>query len=200
MGEQDTGKQDTRTHGTGSRGVGGNADGIGDGAVLDATGRSRDEWFALLDEAGATGWKHQAIASWLVTEHGVDSWWAQGVTVGYEQARGIRLPGQRQDGTFEVSVTRTIAGDVEPALRALAAVVTAQTGVEPLALNLGAKYPTARFPLDGGEFLLASASARGAGKTSIGLVRGRMAHGDDLAGAKQTLRSWLGDVTVDAVG
>ncbi|KRC58734.1 hypothetical protein ASE14_19630 [Agromyces sp. Root81] len=184
----------------GSRGVGGNADGIGDDAVVSATGRTRDEWFALLDAAGAAEWKHQAIANWLARDQGVDPWWAQGVTVGYEQARGIRSPGQRQDGTFEVSVTRTIAGDVEPALRALAAVVTARTGVEPLALNLSAKYPTARFPLDGGEFVLASASARGAGKTSIGLTRGRMPTGDDLAEAKQTLRGWLDAVTIESVG
>lgn len=193
------------TQGAGSQaaaggGVGGSADGIGDDAVVSATGTSRGDWFALLDAAGAAGWKHQAIATWLARDQGVDPWWAQGITVGYEQARGIRAPGQRQDGTFEVSVTRTIAGDVEPALRALAAVVTAQTGVEPLALNLAAKYPTARFPLEGGEFLLASASARGAGKTSIGLVRGRMPNGDDLAEAKETLRGWLGAVAVDAVG
>lgn len=180
--------------------MGASADNVGDDAVVSATGRSRAEWFALLDAAGATGWKHQAIANWLVAEQGIDPWWAQGVTVGYEQARGIRVPGQRQDGTFEVSVTRTIAGDVEPALRALAAVVTAQTGVEPLSLNLAAKYPTARFPLAGGEFLLASASPRSAGKTSIGLVHGRMASGDDLAGAKATLRGWLDTVTVESVG
>jgi hypothetical protein len=135
-----------------------------------------------------------------VGEQGVDPWWAQGVTVGYEQARGIRSPGQRQDGTFEVSVTRTIAAEVEPALRALAAVVTAQTGVEPLALNLAAKYPTARFPLENGEFVLASASPRGAGKTSIGLVRGRMRADDGLAEAKAALRAWLDTVTVDTVG
>ena len=188
------------TQGTGNQGVGGSADGVGDDAVVSATGRSRGDWFALLDAAGATGWKHQAIANWLVTEQGVDPWWAQGVTVGYEQARGIRLPGQRQDGTFEVSVTRTIPGELEPALRALAEVVTAQTGVQPLALNLAAKYPTARFPLEGGEYLLASASPRSGGKTSIGLVRGRMPNGDDLAGAKATLRGWLDTVTVDPVG
>ena len=163
VGTQGTGKQ-----GSASRGVGGNADGVGDDAVVSATGKTRDEWFALLDAAGAAGWKHQAIATWLARDQGVDPWWAQGVTVGYEQARGIRLPGQRQDGTFEVSVTRTIAGDIEPALRALAAVVTAQTGVEPLALNLAAKYPTARFPLEGGEYLLASASARGRARPRSG--------------------------------
>ncbi|WP_157002378.1 hypothetical protein [Agromyces laixinhei] len=184
----------------GGHAVGGSAEAVGDDAVVSATGKKREEWFALLDAAGGTGWKHQAIAHWLVTEQGVDPWWAQGVTVGYEQARGIRLPGQRQDGTFEVSVTRTIAAEVEPALRALAEVVTAQTGVEPLALNLGAKHPTARFPLAGGEFVLASATSRGAGKTAIGLVRGRMASGDGLAESKTMLRGWLDSVPVEAVG
>ncbi|WP_205647468.1 DUF4287 domain-containing protein [Agromyces badenianii] len=184
----------------GSRGVGAHADGVGDDALASATGRSRDDWFALLDAAGATGWKHRATATWLVAEHGVDPWWAQAVTVGYEQARGTRQPGQRQDGTFEVSVSRTVAAEVEPALRALAEVVTARTGVEPLALNLAAKHPTARFPLEGGEFVLASATARGAGKTSLNLVRGRMTSGDRLAEAKATLRSWLESVAVGPVG
>lgn len=180
--------------------MGASADNVGDDAVERATGTTRDGWFALLDEAGAAEWKHQAIASWLVAEHGVDPWWAQGVTVAYEQARGIRRPGQRQDGTFEVSVTRTVAAEVEPALRALAAVVTEQTGVEPLALNLTAKHPTARFPLAGGEYVLASATERPGGKSSIGLVRGRMPSDDDLVGAKATLRAWLDSVTVEPVG
>ena len=84
------------------------------------------------------------------------AWWAQSITVGFEQARGIRRPGQRQDGTYEASVSRTVSLDTADALRALAAIVTVQLDVDPLALNLTAKYPTARFPLDGGEFVLAT--------------------------------------------
>ena len=52
--------------------MGSNADGVGDDAVREATGRDRAEWFALLDQAGAATWKHKGIASWLGTEHGVD--------------------------------------------------------------------------------------------------------------------------------
>jgi hypothetical protein len=81
---------------------------VGDDALVRATGRSRTDWYALLDAAGAAGWRHRETASWLVREHGVDAWWAQGVTVGYEQSRGIRVPGQRQDGSFECSVSRTV--------------------------------------------------------------------------------------------
>ena len=178
----------------GDKAIGSNADGVGDDAVRDATGRGRDEWFALLDAAGATGWKHRDIATWLVSEQRVDPWWSQNVTVAYEQARGIRRPGQRQDGTYEASVTRTVALDKTEALRALAAIVNGELGVEPLALNLEAKHPTARFPLDGGEFVLASSSDRPGGKASIGLVWGRMPDDVRLADVKARMREWLASV------
>ncbi|WP_413451598.1 DUF4287 domain-containing protein [Georgenia phoenicis] len=86
---------------------------IGAEKVARATGRSREEWYALLDTAGATGWKHKQIAEWLVTEHDVDGWWAQSLTVGYEQARGMRLPGQRPDGTFDANVSKTVGRGAE---------------------------------------------------------------------------------------
>ncbi|WP_136707801.1 hypothetical protein [Agromyces sp. H66] len=171
--------------------VGGSADGVGDETVVGATGRERSEWFALLDDAGAVDWRHKDIAAWLSGEQGVDAWWAQHLTVAYEQARGIREPGQRQDGTFEASVSRTVALDPADALQSLAAVVTAELEVEPLALNLTAKHPTARFPLDSGEFVLASASPLGDGRSSIGLTWGKMTDGTRLADVKTELRAWL---------
>ena len=71
---------------------------VSDDAVRAATGHGREHWFRLLDGAGASSWNHTAIARHL-TESGLDAWWAQGVTVAYEQARGLRLPGQQPDGT-----------------------------------------------------------------------------------------------------
>jgi len=171
--------------------IGSNAGGVGDEAVVDATGKARDEWFALLDQAGATSWPHKRIASWLVTEHRVDGWWAQNLTVGFEQARGIRQPGQRQDGTFEASVSRTVDLGTADALRVLAAVVAAELDTEPLALNLTAKHPTARFPLESGEFVLASVSPLDGGRSSIGLTWGKMADGSRLADVKTEMRRWL---------
>lgn len=171
--------------------VGSSAEGVGDEAVREATGKDRAEWFALLDQAGAATWKHKDVATWLVREHEVDGWWAQGITVAYEQARGIRRPGQRQDGTFETSVSRTVDLDPAAALRALAAVVTLELDVDPLALNLTAKHPTARFPLDGGEFVLATVSPVAEGRSSIGLTWGRMPDGSRLADVKARMREWL---------
>src|SRR5699024_3285979 len=55
----------------------------GDQSLVAATGRSREYWRETLAEAGAATWAHPATASWLVTEHGVDGWWAQHITVDF---------------------------------------------------------------------------------------------------------------------
>lgn len=80
---------------------------VSDEAVLAGTGRSWNDWLALLDEEGAAGRSHPEIVQ-LLTGLGVAHWWAQSVTVGYERARGLRAPGQRSDG-WEVGASRTIA-------------------------------------------------------------------------------------------
>jgi hypothetical protein len=77
-------------------------------AVIAATGRSWDEWTALLLHNNATTLTHPQIAQWLVAEHGVDGWWAQSITVHFEQHTGRRLPGQNNDGTFAVSASATL--------------------------------------------------------------------------------------------
>lgn len=91
-----------------------------DEAVVSATGRPMAEWFELLDEWGATNQKHREIARWLADEHGVDGWWAQSVTVSYEQERGMRAPGQRADGFFAVSASKTVAVGVDELYEAFA--------------------------------------------------------------------------------
>lgn len=88
---------------------------VSDAAVLSRTGRAREEWFALLDEAGAQTWNHRQIVAWLAAEHEIDGWWRQSITVGYEQARGLRAPGQRADSTFEANVSRTVAAPADTA-------------------------------------------------------------------------------------
>jgi hypothetical protein len=84
-----------------------------DEVVHSNTGRTWDEWFALLDAWDAVRRPHPEIARWLMQEHGVGGWWAQGVTVAYEQARGLRAPGQRRDGSWEVTATKTVAVPVD---------------------------------------------------------------------------------------
>lgn len=88
-----------------------------DEAMERGSGRSRSDWFALLDEWSATERKHPEIARWLQEVQGVGGWWAQSITVDYERARGIRVLHQTTAG-FSVGANRTIGVDAERALRA----------------------------------------------------------------------------------
>jgi uncharacterized protein DUF4287 len=81
--------------------------------VRERTGRTWNEWFALLDAWGAAEREHSEIAAWLRAEHGVPGWWAQGVTVEYEKARGLRPVGGDRDGTLNVGASKTVAVPVE---------------------------------------------------------------------------------------
>lgn len=91
-------------------------------AIASATGRTWADWTAWLDDAGAReAASHGDIAALALArmrEPGapaVDNpeWWAQSVTVAYEQHIGRRMPGQRTDGTFDATASRTVAGTRE---------------------------------------------------------------------------------------
>ncbi len=84
--------------------------GIGSAAVRAKTGKGWDEWFAILDKAGADKWPHKEIAAYL-HEQECGDWWSQMVTVGYEQARGLRVKNQTTDG-FTAGASKTIAAPV----------------------------------------------------------------------------------------
>jgi len=85
---------------------------ISDEAVTEKTGKSWDEWFDILDTAGAQLMTHKQIVAYLVEKHGNSSWWQQMVTVTYEQARGLRRKHEMPSG-YQISRSRTIAAPVE---------------------------------------------------------------------------------------
>jgi len=80
-----------------------------DEAVKAKTGRVWDEWFRILDKAGAKKWPHKEIAAHLYSKHKVPAWWAQMVAVGYEHERGLRAKFQNCAGEFSANASRTFA-------------------------------------------------------------------------------------------
>ncbi|AMB59119.1 DUF4287 domain-containing protein [Microterricola viridarii] len=169
--------------------VTGRQDGVSDDALAAATGKTWAEWFAILDAEGAAAWKHSAIARWLDAHYPLGGWWAQGVTVGYEQARGIRLPGQRQDGSFEASVSKTLPLEQLPALDAVVAALAEELGA-PASESRAAKYVTARWAMPVGSLLATIAPSKG-GKSSAGLTWQRLGGAEDVAPAKARMQGWL---------
>ena len=164
---------------------------MGDEALHAATGRGWAAWFTLLDAAGAAEWTHPQIVRWLTHEHAVPAWWCQGMTVGFEQARGLRLPGQRADGSFEVSASKTFTLDQQDALIVVIEAVSLDLGTAPQSESRAVNYPTARWALNGRETVLATANPAKVGRTSVSLTHQRLAESSGVAPAQAALRAWL---------
>jgi hypothetical protein len=82
--------------------------GLSDAKSREKTGHGLDHWFDVLDRFDAVQKGHTAAARHLYDVHGVDGWYAQGITVAYERARGVRAINQRRDGGYEVSVSKVL--------------------------------------------------------------------------------------------
>jgi hypothetical protein len=81
--------------------------GTSDVVVNEKTGRSWEQWVLILDKHGAEHMPHRDIAALVSRTYGVADWWSQTVTVGYERIKGLRARGQRRDGTYEMTRSRT---------------------------------------------------------------------------------------------
>lgn len=167
--------------------------GLSDAAIRKATGKGWDEWFALLDAWGGTKHSHPDIARHVADAHGVDGWWAQSVTVGYERARGMRALHERPDGfsmsaskTFPVPVERLFAAFVEPEER--------ERWLEAVALRNRTSQPhkSARFDVLPGETRLnATFIAKGPEKAVVQLQQERLAGAEDVTRWKAVWKEQL---------
>ncbi len=89
-----------------------------DDSIRAKTGKSWAQWVRVLDAIDAARMPHREIASHVRTTYAIDGWWAQAVTVGYERIRGLREVGQRRDGAYEFSKSRTFPVPVAVLYRA----------------------------------------------------------------------------------
>lgn len=85
--------------------------GVSDDAVKAKTGKKWDEWFKVLDKAGARMMDHEEITLLVQKQAGLSPWWGQLVTVGYEQEHGMRQKHQR-GVRYEVDRSKTLAAPV----------------------------------------------------------------------------------------
>jgi len=64
------------------------AAGVSTDAVARRTGKTWDDWFEVLDSAGAATLDQRGIIAILAQKHGIGPWWQQMIAVGYESLRG----------------------------------------------------------------------------------------------------------------
>ena len=147
-----------------------------DATIRERTGRGWEEWFDLLDEAGAADMSHRDIARWLAAEQGADllAWNVQAVVGSYERARKGRQVGEHEDG-FTVTASKTVAVPIER----LYAELRERTTIEPR---------SARFDWgDGPSRIHVSLTAKGEAKTTAALTHERL---PDSAEAERMKAFW----------
>jgi hypothetical protein len=81
--------------------------GMSDAVIKEKTGCTWEKWVKSLDYHGAEKMSHREIAALVSDKYKVPSWWTQTVTVGYERIKGLRARGQRRDGSYEATKSRT---------------------------------------------------------------------------------------------
>jgi uncharacterized protein YndB with AHSA1/START domain len=159
-------------------------------AVIQAnTGKRWDEWFAVLDRWGAAERPHAEIARWVGEEHGVGGWWAQGVTVAYEQARGLR-----RGGLFEVNASKTVAVPVERLYEAFIDPDLRERWLPGATLEVRTTRPGRSIRAnwdDGSTRLVVDFTPRGEAKSQVALVHERIA---DATTAGELKAWWRGRV------
>ncbi|MFA9445795.1 DUF4287 domain-containing protein [Egicoccus sp. AB-alg6-2] len=163
-----------------------------DAVVRDNTGRNWDDWCELIEARPDAVDGHTAVASWLQSEHGLDGWWAQAVTVGWERLTGRRLRHQMADGTFTATRSATIAADAD-ALRAKLLDASGRARLFPGEATTLRSRPTSkhvRIALGGGVAELAVAP-RGEGRVTVTVSHAKLSTPDDVAYWQAYWADWL---------
>ncbi len=176
---------------------------VDDASILRATGRDWDEWCDLIDAWPGRDGGHTAIAAHVADTYGIDGWWGQGVTVGYERITGRRVVNQMADGTFSAGKSRTVTVDLD-ALRA--AIVDENDHAElfpGLETRLRSK-PTSKalrvgIAIDGSDVgsVLFSFAPKGDGRVTISLSHDGLPDSAAVERWKTYWSDWL--VAIDAV-
>ena len=169
--------------------------GMSEEGITSRTGRGWDDWFRILDAWDGTGRTHPEIARHLREEHGVDGWWAQGITVGYERARGMRAVHETTRG-FEVSVTKTVSATPEQLWHAVIDPAGRDAWLEPGVLRrragTGVEHRSARFDVVAdGSRVLVTLTGKDDGRTSVTLTNEHLPGADAIEPARARWRAGL---------
>lgn len=141
-----------------------------DEATRKSTGKSWEEWREQLDSWGASNKSHTEIVEHIMVSHGLNGWWAQGITIGYERAIGRRDVGQRGDGLYSTSASTTIAASSQTVRAALVNESQRKMwlGEGTVSLRTSSSAKSVRFDdLESGVIIAFYLTAKGESKTSI---------------------------------
>lgn len=161
--------------------------GMSDAVVKQKTGCPWERWVKALDHHGAAVMSHRDIVTLVSTKYKAGPWWSQMVVVGYERIKGLRARGQRRDGSYEATRSRTFPVPVATLFDAWAdpaerkrwldgARVTVRTATRPKSLRLG---------WDDGGIVAVGFTAKGASKSAVALAHAKLPDKEAVDRVKQ---------------
>lgn len=163
------------------------------------TGTSLAEWTDRLDAAGGRDLDHTAIARMLVERWEVEEWWAQGVTVAYEQVIGRRVVGQSCDGDFSASASRTVPGTPTQVRDRWDAFMTEARrdglGLEEPSLSDTAMWRYWRAAVADGSRVSVNITAKDEGRSTLGIEHKGLETADARTAWKDAWKGVLGEFT-----
>lgn len=164
--------------------------GTAEATLVARTGRGWAEWVRELDAHRAYEMKHGEIAA-LVYEggFGVSGWWSQTVTVGYERIRGLRAPGQRSDGAYEASKSRTFNVPIDTLFEACAEERLRGRWLTDVDATVRAATPprSLRLQWPDGTIVALWFEAKGEAKSTLSLAHQKL---PDRAAVEQAKQAW----------
>lgn len=160
--------------------------GISTAAVEKATGKSWADWCRLLDKDGAMKMTHKEIAQLLHEKHVVGEWWSQMVTVGYEQARGLRKPHETPRG-FQASASKTVNVPLSKLFNSWSNSADRAKWFEPAALNISkeTRDKSIRVVWPDGTRVEINFYAKGPAKSQVALQHNKLKSEADVARVKK---------------
>ncbi len=161
--------------------------GMSDEAVRSKTGRTWQQWVRQLDAIGAARMPHREIAKRLHDSSEISGWWAQMVTVGYERIRGLREIGQRCDGQFQASKSKTFAVPISRLYRSFSVKRTRGRwlGDVDLTIRTSTVDKSMRMTWPDGTSVHAYFSDKGPQKSQLAIQHTGLARKQDVASRKE---------------
>jgi hypothetical protein len=150
--------------------------GMGDDKLKAKTGCTWERWVHALDRLGAEQMSHREIVALVSKKYKVESWWSQTITVGYERIKGLRARGQRRDGTYEATKSRTFKVPVTILFDAWADASTRRRWLDGLSVKVRTATAPKSMRLDwpGPSVIAVGFAARGKSKSTVAVQHAKL--------------------------
>ena len=171
--------------------------GVSDDAIRQKTGCTWERWVFALDRKGAERMAHRDIAALVREKYKIAAWWSQTIAVGYERIKGLRAIGQRRDGTYEATKSRTFNVSASTLFSAWADARTRRRWLDGTSVKVRTATASKSMRLEwaGGAIIAVGFMAKGRAKSSVAVAHTKL---PDRETADRLKRYW--SERLDALG